>query len=142
MHRDATTGDRGSVSELPAAFAVNRHGFPETLFTLRQTLYRKAKQESRFRFYALYDRVYRLDVLEAAWGLVAHHGGAPGVDGVTIAQIVGAPGGLRGLVVALHDELRAKRYRPQQRRSQRPCRPPAGQSWYRWLMTGFGLELL
>jgi RNA-directed DNA polymerase len=106
----ATTDDR---DDLPEAFGVNRARLPEKLFTLRQKLYRKAKREPRFRFYALYDRIYRLDVLEAAWVLVARNGGAPGVDGETIDAIVAAPGGPTALVVALHQELRAKRYRPQ-----------------------------
>jgi RNA-directed DNA polymerase len=108
--RSATTGDG---EEVPEAFAVNREGLPEKLFTLRQKLYLKAKREPRFRFYALYDRIYRLDVLEAAWGLVARNGGAPGVDGVTIDEIKALPGGPEALVAALHQELKAKMYRPQ-----------------------------
>lgn len=98
---------------LPEAFAVNRLGLPETLFTLRQKLYRKAKREPTFRFYTLYGLMVRLDVLEAAWALVAANDGAPGVDGVTIEQIQTSPGGPRELMMALHEELRAKRYRPQ-----------------------------
>jgi RNA-directed DNA polymerase len=97
---------------LPEAFAVNRDGLPEKVFTLRQQLYLKAKREPTFRFYALYDRIYRRDVLRAAWAQVASNDGAPGVDGVTIEQIAHAPGGAEGLVDALHDELRSKTYRP------------------------------
>ena len=108
-HRD-TTDDR---VDLPEAFAVNRNGLPAKLFELRQKLYLKAKREPQFRFYALYDRIYRLDVLEAAWALVAANDGAPGVDGVTIQQVGTSPGGPRALVVALQQELREKRYRPQ-----------------------------
>jgi len=109
----ATTDDQGDQSALPPAFAVNRHGLPVALFTLRQKLYLKAKREPTFRFYAVYDRIYRLDVLEAAWALVAAHNGAPGVDGVTIRSIIAAPGGVATLVATLHEELRTKRYRPQ-----------------------------
>ena len=113
MRDIATTDDQGDQSALPPAFAVNRHGLPVALFTLRQKLYLKAKREPTFRFYAVYDRIYRLDVLEAAWALVAAHNGAPGVDGVTIRSIIAAPGGVATLVATLHEELRTKRYRPQ-----------------------------
>ena len=105
----ATTGDE---PELPEAFAVNRERLPEKLFTLRQKLYRKAKREPKFRFYALYGLIFRLDVLKAAWHTVAHNEGAPGVDGVTIAEIEASPGGPEELVAVLHQELRAKTYTP------------------------------
>ena len=107
------TDDQGDQSALPPAFAVNRQGLPVALFALRQKLYLKAKREPTFRFYAVYDRIYRLDVLEAAWALVAANDGAPGVDGVTIRAIATAPGGAAPLIAMLHDELRTKRYRPQ-----------------------------
>ena len=114
----ATTGEQGDESgeagALPPAFAVNRRGLPVALFTLRQKkLYLKAKREPQFRFYALYDRIYRLDVLEAAWALVAANDGAPGVDGVSIRQIGTTPGGAATLVATLQTELRSKQYRPQ-----------------------------
>ena len=57
--------------------------------------------------------MYRPDVLETAWGLVAANRGAPGVDGVSIAQIQHTEGGPARLVAELHDELRTKRYRAQ-----------------------------
>lgn len=107
--KDATTGEG---QELPEAFAVNRQGLPLKLFTLRQKLYLKAKREPKFRFYALYDRIFRLDVLEAAWTAVARNEGAPGVDGETIESIEASPGGPRELVAVLHQELRHKTYRP------------------------------
>lgn len=99
--------------EIPKAFVVNGKRLPVNLFTLRQKLYEKAKRESTFRFYSLYGRIARLDVLEAAWALVADNGGAPGVDGVTIKQVETAPGGVGILVATLHQELLTKRYRPQ-----------------------------
>ena len=103
----------GAVPELPAAFAVNGKGLPEKLFTLRQTLYLKAKREPTFRFYTVYGLIARLDVLEAAWALVAANDGAPGVDGVTIDAIIATPGGPALLNATLHEELRTKQYRPQ-----------------------------
>jgi len=105
--------DEAAKVEIPAAFAVNRDGLPVALFTLRQKLYRKAKREPAFRFYTLYGLIARLDVLEAAWALVAANDGAPGVDGVTIRQVETSPEGEAGLVASLQDELRAKRYKPQ-----------------------------
>ena len=86
---------------------------PEKLSRLRLRLYQKAKREPRFRFYALYDRIYRKDVLAVAFEQVRRNKGAAGVDGVTIDQIVNSEGGPVRLVDELHEELRAKVYRPQ-----------------------------
>jgi len=80
---------------------------------LRWKLGRKAKQEPRFRFYALYDRIYRLDVLEAAWSLVLKKDGAPGVDGESCQDILNRPDGAAGLLRELQEELRTKRYQAQ-----------------------------
>ena len=71
---------------LPPAFQVNSLGLPEPLFRLRKKLYIKAKREPGFRFYALYDQIYRQDVLAAAWTLVARNGDAPGVDRVRVSN--------------------------------------------------------
>ena len=80
---------------------------------LRWKLWRKAKQEPRFRFYALYDRIYRFDVLTVAWWLVLANGAAPGVDGVSCDDIVDGSGGASKFLEDLQEELRSKRYRPQ-----------------------------
>lgn len=110
MRHDATTEDGEELSE---AFRVNGKGLPVKLFTLRQKLYQKAKREPNFRFYALYDRIYRQDVLSAAWAQVAENGGKPGVDGVSIEMIENSPGGPEALVAELHQSLKDKTYRPE-----------------------------
>lgn len=92
---------------------LRRSWHSQKLTNLRQKLYLKAKRSPEFRFYALYDRIYRKDVLNSAWQQVRRNGGAPGVDGVSIDQIKGEEGGAEQLVKTLHEELRTKSYKPQ-----------------------------
>ncbi len=60
---------------------------PVKIRTLQRKLYAKAKQEPGYRFYALYDKVYRADVLHHAYRLVRSNKGALGIDGVSFASI-------------------------------------------------------
>ena len=92
---------------------MNRRGLPEAVFRLRKRLYIKAKQEPKYRFYRLYDRIYRQDVLAAAWDLVRANNGSPGVDGVSIAEIRDTPEGIDEYLRQIHETLKAKCYKPQ-----------------------------
>ncbi len=84
---------------------------PEKIRTLQRKLYRKAKDEPDYRFYLLYDKNHREDILAHAYDLAKANQGAPGVDGQTFAGIEAQ--GLEKWLTELRNELRAKTYRPQ-----------------------------
>jgi RNA-directed DNA polymerase len=69
---------------------------PSKIRELQIKLYRKAKNEPGYRFYMLYDKIYREDILAHAYALGRANKGAPGVDGQTFEQI--EPAGLGGMV--------------------------------------------
>jgi RNA-directed DNA polymerase len=83
----------------------------DPLQKLRAALHDKAKSAPSFRFYSLYDKVYRRDVLEAAYAQCRANGGAPGVDGRTFKDI--EQYGVERWLDELTEELRTKRYQPQ-----------------------------
>lgn len=104
----STTEDGVSPPEDP----LGRRGLPPKVSLLRSKLSQKAKQQPRFRFYALYDRIYRPDVLRAAHQCFRKEKTAPGVDGVTFVALERSPGGVDAFLDELHQSLRSKTYKP------------------------------
>lgn len=103
---------------------------------LQRALYRAAKRSATRRFHALYDKVFREDILRKAWELVKANRGAAGVDRRTIQAIEDA--GVEAFLQALRGELGEGRYRPQPVRRvyipkpggrQRPLGIPAVRDW-------------
>src|SRR3990167_5988816 len=85
---------------------------PEKIRELQRKLYQKAKQEKEFRFYLLYDKVYRLDILSHAYRLVRANKGAPGIDGVAFEAIEKEEGGAGKYLDSISEELKGKTYKP------------------------------
>jgi RNA-directed DNA polymerase len=84
---------------------------PEKIRTLQRKLYTKAKQEPGYRFYALYDKVYRADILRHAYNLVRSNKGAPGIDGVSF-ETIEAGEGVELFLERLTEEVKNRTYRP------------------------------
>ncbi len=76
---------------------------PEMIRNLQRRLYCKAKAEPAFRFYILYDKICREDILRHAYGLARANAGAPGVDGTVFAQIDAS--GAEAWLAGLREEL-------------------------------------
>ena len=85
---------------------------PEKLRHLQETLYRKAKAEPGYRFWSLYGELKRRDLLEHALRLVVRNGGAPGVDGESLAHIAATPETQARWLDAVQAEMQAQTYRP------------------------------
>src|SRR5271166_7085342 len=83
---------------------------PDKIRNLQRKLYCKAKAEPAFRFYVLYDKICRDDILLHAYRLARANAGAPGVDEVTFARI--EEEGLEAWLAGLREELVSKTYRP------------------------------
>ena len=98
---------------------------PTRIRSLQRKLYRKAKAEPAFRFYALYDKICREDILRHAYALARANAGAPGVDEVTFAQIEAA--GVDGWLAGLREELVLKTYRPKPVRRVNIPKPNGGE---------------
>jgi RNA-directed DNA polymerase len=84
---------------------------PESVQKLQTALHAKAKAEAGYRFYALYDKIYREDILAHAYAQCRSNKGAPGVDGQEFAEVeaYGVERWLGELVLALREET----YRPE-----------------------------
>jgi RNA-directed DNA polymerase len=97
----------------------------EAIRRLQRKLYRKAKDEPDYRFYLLYDKLYREDLLAHAYELAKANRGAPGVDGQSFAEIEAA--GREQWLTELRKELRARNYRPQPVRRVMIPKPGGGE---------------
>lgn len=98
---------------------------PEKIRRLQRKLYLKAKAEPDFRFYLLYDKIYRDDILRHAYRLARANKGGPGVDGVTFEMIEAS--GLGDWLSGIRKELHAKTYRAQPVRRERIPKPGGGE---------------
>lgn len=83
---------------------------PEKIRMLQRKLYSKAKEEPEYRFYLLYDKIYREDVLAHGWALAKANAGAPGVDGESFEQI--ETEGVEKWLAGIRTDLCNRTYKP------------------------------
>src|SRR6266404_1997073 len=98
---------------------------PLKIRMLQRKLYQKAKEEPNYRFYLLYDKMYREDLLAHAYALAKSNQGAPGVDGQRFRDIESR--GLEEWLSGVREELRAKTYQPQAVRRVMIPKPGGGE---------------
>ena len=98
---------------------------PSKIRELQIKLYRKAKNEPGYRFYLLYDKIWREDILAHAYEVARAKQGAPGVDAESFKQIEAR--GLKEWLGGIRQELRDKTYRPQPVRGVRIPKPGGGE---------------
>jgi len=98
---------------------------PDKIRSLQRKLYSKAKTEPAFRFYLLYDKICREDILRHAYDLAHGNAGAPGVDGVTFEEIEAS--GVEAWLAGLREELVSKAYRPDPVRRATIPKPGGGE---------------
>lgn len=98
---------------------------PEKIRTLQRKLYLKAKAEPAYRFYLLYDKIWREDILRHAYALVKANKGSAGVDGETFEQV--EVEGLEGWLDRLREEVRTKSYQPRPVRRVMIPKPGGGE---------------
>src|SRR5271156_6022889 len=98
---------------------------PIKIRMLQRKLYHKAKEEPDYRFYLLYDKICREDILNHAYALAKSNQGAPGVDGQSFTGIEAA--GLGEWLNGIRNDLRAKTYQPQAVRRVKIPKPGGGE---------------
>ena len=118
-----SSGFRGSEGSGDCAVLTT----PEKIRELQRKLYLKAKREKSYRFYLLYDKVYRMDILRHAYRLVKANRGAAGVDGETFDAVEKKEGGVDRYLEEIALELREQRYKPMPIRRVKIPKPEGGE---------------